>query len=218
MVGFKDGSPIFFRDIAKAVDTIQYDTLNISFSLGNKKPEGRPIASIAMGIRKRSDGNAITTVADIKKLVEEFKTILPSSVKVSEMYDRSTLIIDNIDDVKETLIIAFLLVVFVIFLFLGRIRDTMIPTVALPFSILLTFIFMYAFGFSVNNLSLMGLTMAIGFLVDDAIVFLENTVRRHGGFRRVSRDGDIPFRPRNILYDFEHDPFARGGFSYRSCL
>lgn len=182
VVGFKDGSPIFFRDIAKAVDTIQYDTLNISFSLGNKKPEGRPIASIAMGIRKRSDGNAITTVADIKKLVEEFKTILPSSVKVSEMYDRSTLIIDNIDDVKETLIIAFLLVVFVIFLFLGRIRDTMIPTVALPFSILLTFIFMYAFGFSVNNLSLMGLTMAIGFLVDDAIVFLENTVRRMEDF------------------------------------
>lgn len=182
VVGFKDGSPIFFRDIAKAVDTIQYDTFNISFSLGNKKPEGRPIASIAMGIRKRSDGNAITTVADIKKLVEEFKTILPSSVKVSEMYDRSTLIIDNIDDVKETLIIAFLLVVFVIFLFLGRIRDTMIPTVALPFSILLTFIFMYAFGFSVNNLSLMGLTMAIGFLVDDAIVFLENTVRRMEDF------------------------------------
>lgn len=182
VVGFKDGSPIFFRDIAKAVDTLQYDTLNISFSLGNKKPEGRPIASVAMGIRKRADGNAITTVADIKKLMEEFKTILPSSVKVSEVYDRSTLIIDNIDDVKETLIIAFALVVFVIFLFLGRIRDTMIPTVALPFSILLTFIFMYAFGFSINNLSLMGLTMAIGFLVDDAIVFLENTVRRMEDF------------------------------------
>lgn len=182
VVGFKDGSPIFFRDIAKAIDTLQYDTLNISFSLGNKKPEGRPIASVAMGIRKRADGNAITTVADIKKLMEEFKTILPSSVKVSEVYDRSTLIIDNIDDVKETLIIAFALVVFVIFLFLGRIRDTMIPTVALPFSILLTFIFMYAFGFSINNLSLMGLTMAIGFLVDDAIVFLENTVRRMEDF------------------------------------
>lgn len=182
VVGFKDGSPIFFRDIAKAVDTLQYDTLNISFSLGNKKPEGRPIASVAMGIRKRADGNAITTVAGIKKLMEEFKTILPSSVKVSEVYDRSTLIIDNIDDVKETLIIAFALVVFVIFLFLGRIRDTMIPTVALPFSILLTFIFMYAFGFSINNLSLMGLTMAIGFLVDDAIVFLENTVRRMEDF------------------------------------
>ena len=182
VVGFKDGSPIFFRDIAKAVDTLQYDTLNISFSLGNKKPEGRPIASVAMGIRKRADGNAITTVADIKKLMEEFKTILPSSVKVSEVYDRSTLIIDNIDDVKETLVIAFALVVFVIFLFLGRIRDTMIPTVALPFSILLTFIFMYAFGFSINNLSLMGLTMAIGFLVDDAIVFLENTVRRMEDF------------------------------------
>lgn len=182
VVGFKDGSPIFFRDIAKAVDTLQYDTLNISFSLGNKKPEGRPIASVAMGIGKRADGNAITTVADIKKLMEEFKTILPSSVKVSEVYDRSTLIIDNIDDVKETLIIAFALVVFVIFLFLGRIRDTMIPTVALPFSILLTFIFMYAFGFSINNLSLMGLTMAIGFLVDDAIVFLENTVRRMEDF------------------------------------
>lgn len=182
VVGFKNGSPIFFRDIAKAIDALQYDTLNISFSLGNKKPEGRPKSSIVMGVRKRADGNAITTVADIKNLVEEFKTILPSSVVVSEFYDRSTLIIDNIDDVKETLIIAFLLVVFVIFMFLGRIRDTMIPTVALPFSILLTFIFMYAFGFSVNNLSLMGLTMAIGFLVDDAIVFLENTVRRMEDF------------------------------------
>lgn len=179
VVGFKNGSPIFFRDIAKAVDSLQADTLNISFSLGNVKPDpNKPVSSIAMGIRKRADSNAITTVENIKKLVEDFREILPASVVVSEFYDRSTVIIDNIEDVKETLVIAFLLVVFVIFMFLGRFRDTMIPTVALPFSILLTFIFMYMFGFSINNLSLMGLTMAIGFLVDDAIVFLENTVRR----------------------------------------
>lgn len=178
VVGFKNGSPIFFKDIARAVDSIQEDTLNISMFQRGKDASGKPISSIAMGIRKRADGNAVTTVAAIKKMVEQFKKELPASIDVAEFYDRSTLIIDNIADVEETLVIAFLLVVFVIFLFLGRIRDTLIPTVALPFSILLTFIFMYAFGFSINNLSLMGLTMVIGFLVDDAIVFLENTVRR----------------------------------------
>lgn len=129
----------------------------------------------------------MTTVAGIKKMMEKFKTELPESIKLYEFYDGSKLIIDNINDVKETLMIAFVLVVFVIFMFLGRFRDTLIPTVALPFSILLTFIFMYAFGFSINNLSLMGITMAIGFLVDDAIVFLENTVRRMEDFGETPR-------------------------------
>lgn len=177
VIGFKDGSPIYLRDIAKAVDSIQYDTLNISF-FNRLAPVTKSTSSIAMGIRKRADGNVVTTVKAIKDMMEKFKHELPETIKLYEFYDRSQLIIDNIEDVMETLFIAFLLVVFVIFMFLGRFRDTLIPSVALPFSILLTFIFMYAFGFSINNLSLMGITMAIGFLVDDAIVFLENTVRR----------------------------------------
>ncbi len=177
VVGFKDGSPVHLRDIAKAVNFIQYDTLNFSpFYRGI--PEKPGTSTIGMGIRKSASGNAVTTVKGIRDKIERLGHELPESIKVTEFYDRSLLIVSNIEDVKETLIVAFLLVVAVIFMFLGRFRDTLIPTVALPFSMLLTFVFMWAFGFSVNNLSLMGLTMAIGFLVDDAIVFLENTVRR----------------------------------------
>ena len=186
VVGFKDGSPIYLRDIAKAVDSIQYDTLNISF-FNRAAPVTDATSSIAMGIRKRADGNAVATVKGIKDMMEKLKRELPESIKLYEFYDRSKLIIDNIDDVKETLMIAFVLVVFVIYFFLGRFRDTFIPTVALPFSVLLTFVFMYIFGFSINNLSLMGITMAIGFLVDDAIVFLENTVRRMEDFGETPR-------------------------------
>src|SRR5207249_7678381 len=94
------------------------------------------------------------------------------------IYDRSQSIVHSVGDVQATLLIAFVLVVLVIFLFLGRATDTLIPAVALPLSLLLTFIVMRFLGYSLDNLSLMALTLAIGFLVDDAIVFLENTVRR----------------------------------------
>lgn len=186
VVGYKNGAPIFLSEIAKAVNEIQFNTLNLSFWNRELNP-GAEYASVAMGVRKRSDGNAITTVAGIQKLMKQLKKELPSSIELYNFYDGSKLIIDNIEDVEETLLIAFLLVVFVIYLFLGRFRDTLIPTVAMPFSIVLTFIFMWAFGFSINNLSLMGITMAIGFLVDDAIVFLENTVRRMEDFGESPR-------------------------------
>lgn len=186
VVGFKNGAPIFLRDIAKAVNSVQYDTLNFSFFVKSKKYD-KTYSAIAMGLRKRADANAVTTVAKIKQKMQKFREELPESIEIIEFYDGSKLIISNIDDVKETIVIAFVLVVIVIFGFLGRFRDTLIPTLALPFSVLLTFIFMYFFGFSINNLSLMGLTMAIGFLVDDAIVFLENTVRRMEDFGESPR-------------------------------
>src|SRR5207245_6893403 len=93
------------------------------------------------------------------------------------IYDRSQGIVNSVKDVQATLLVAFALVVLVIFFFLGRARDTLIPVVALPLSLLLTFVVMDILGYSLDNLSLMALTLAIGFLVDDAIVFLENTVR-----------------------------------------
>src|SRR6185312_5943130 len=105
-------------------------------------------------------------------------TELPGSVRITPLYDRSRSIVNSVRDVQETLAIAFVLVVLVIFLFLGRATDTLIPAVALPISLLLTFIAMQLLGYCLDNLSLMALTLAIGFLVDDAIVFLENTVRR----------------------------------------
>jgi hypothetical protein len=93
-------------------------------------------------------------------------------------FDRSQSIVNSLNDVKETLFIAFVLVIGVIFLFLGRASDTLIPMVALPMSFLITFVAMWGLGYSINNLTLMAMTLAIGFLVDDAIVFLENVVRR----------------------------------------
>ena len=98
-------------------------------------------------------------------------------MRVTPIYDRSQTIVNSVADVQATLMFAFVLVVAVIFVFLGRATDTLIPAVALPLSLLLTFMAMRVFGYSLDNLSLMALTLAIGFLVDDAIVFLENTVR-----------------------------------------
>ena len=130
----------------------------------------------------------------IKALLPEIMQQLPGSV-----YDRPDLrplatIVNSVKDVQETLFIAFVLVVMVIFMFLGRATDTLIPVVALPLSLLLTFIVMNVLGYSLDNLSLMALTLAIGFLVDDAIVFLENTVRRmeHSTSSRCRRPSTAP--------------------------
>ncbi len=103
---------------------------------------------------------------------------LPGSIQLIPTFDRSQSIVNSLHDVQATLVIAFVLVIFVIFVFLGRASDTLIPMVALPMSFLITFIAMWVLGYSINNLTLMALTLAIGFLVDDAIVFLENVVRR----------------------------------------
>jgi HAE1 family hydrophobic/amphiphilic exporter-1 len=113
----------------------------------------------------------------VRGLLPSVQAELPSSFLVVPAYDRSQTIVNSVRDVKETLVIAFALVVFIIFIFLGRATDTLIPAIALPLSLLLTFIAMQVLGYSLDNLSLMALTLAIGFLVDDAIVFLENTVR-----------------------------------------
>lgn len=183
IISYRGGIPIFLRDVAKVEDGLQYDTLNKSFFTRlNTGLDTKTASNVILAVRKTADGNALTTVSAIRDKIDEINSELPQSIKVLQIYDRSQLILDNIKDVEETIVIAFVLVVIVIFLFLGRIRDTIIPAIALPFSLVLTFIFMKSFGFSINNLSLMGLTMAIGFLVDDAIVFLENTVRRMEDF------------------------------------
>ena len=127
-------------------------------------------------------GNNPERVARMQKTRENNDYIpglkLPGSIRVTPIYDRSVSIVNSVVDVETTLVIAFVLVVMVIFAFLGRATDTLIPTVALPLSLLITFVAMRMLGYSLDNLSLMALTLAIGFLVDDAIVFLENTVRR----------------------------------------
>ncbi|MEZ0230333.1 MAG: efflux RND transporter permease subunit, partial [Planctomycetota bacterium] len=137
-----------------------------------------PTATVVAAVFRQAGANAVEVASSVRRLMPVVSAELPKSVFVVPVYDRSRTIVNSVKDVRETLVIAFALVVIVIFVFLGRAADTLIPVVALPLSLLLTFIVMQVLGYSLDNLSLMALTLAIGFLVDDAIVFLENTVRR----------------------------------------
>src|ERR1019366_3881816 len=123
------------------------------------------------------DSNTVAIVDNIKKVLPRFAAQLPAGIKMQVFYDRSQTIRAAIDDVELTLIIATALVVAVIFLFLRKLSATIIPSLALPISILGTFAGMALLGFNLDNLSLMALTLSVGFVVDDAIVMLENIVR-----------------------------------------
>src|SRR5947208_16150329 len=141
-----------------------------------------PTATVVVAVNRRAGANAVEVAKSVRELLPLISAELPGSVRITPIYDRSRTIVTSVADVEQTLLIAFVLVVVVIFLFLGRAADTLIPAVALPLSLLLTFVAMKLLGYSLDNLSLMAITLAIGFLVDDAIVFVENTVRRmrHG--------------------------------------
>jgi hydrophobic/amphiphilic exporter-1 (mainly G- bacteria), HAE1 family len=179
IVSTKRGSPVFLRDIAKVKDSVQDERINMRFWL-----RGYPVpsATVVVAVFRQAGANAVEVAKSVRDLLPEISAELPGAVRLTPIYDRSQTIVNSVDEVQDTLLIAFALVVFVIFVFLGRASDTLIPAVALPLSLLLTFIAMHLLGYSLDNLSLMALTLAIGFLVDDAIVFLENTVRRmeHG--------------------------------------
>jgi HAE1 family hydrophobic/amphiphilic exporter-1 len=185
IVAVRDNAPVYLKDVAAATDTVEDERVNmrmwvnprLSDELGLRGGQV-PKSTVVVAVFRQAGSNAVEVVQSIKDLVPGIKLQLPGSVYIVPMYDRSATIVSSINDVKETLLIAFALVVLVIYLFLGRATDTLIPVVALPMSLLLTFIVMKALDYSLDNLSLMALTLAIGFLVDDAIVFLENTVRR----------------------------------------
>ena len=133
---------------------------------------------IVFAVSRQAGANAVAVARSVRELLPELRRELPGSIQLIPTFDRSQSIVNSLHDVQATLAIAFCLVIFVIFIFLGRAADTLIPMVALPMSFLITFVAMWALGYSMNNLTLMALTLAIGFLVDDAIVFLENVVRR----------------------------------------
>jgi HAE1 family hydrophobic/amphiphilic exporter-1 len=175
IVGGSGGSPIYLRDVATVKDSVQDERINMRFWV---RGYNVPSATVIVAVNRRAGANAVEVSRDIRQLLPLISAELPGSIRVTPIYDRSVSIVHSVVDVETTLLIAFVLVVMVIFVFLGRATDTLIPAVALPLSILITFIAMRALGYSLDNLSLMALTLAIGFLVDDAIVFLENTVRR----------------------------------------
>src|SRR5437588_2741680 len=175
----KDGAPVYLRDVANVVDSVQDERLSRHFYA---RGYATPASVIVLAVSRQAGANAVKVAQSINDLLPQMRLELPGSINLIPTFDRSLSMVHSVSDVQVTLFIAFLLVVLVIFVFLGRARDTLIPVVALPLSILLTFLVMWALNYSINNLTLMALTLAIGFLVDDAIVFLENVVRRaeHG--------------------------------------
>src|SRR5437764_5583437 len=176
----KDRSPVYLRDIAEVKQSVQDERTSRFFWVrGFKRPPG---TTVVLAVSRQAGANAVEVANSVKALFPELRASLPGSITFLPVFDRSQTIVNSVHDVRMTLMIAFVLVVMVIYIFLGRATDTLIPAVALPLSLLLTFAVMYMFGFSINNLTLMALTLAIGFLVDDAIVFLENVIRRaeHG--------------------------------------
>ncbi len=174
IVSYSHGTPIKLSDVAHVEDSLASEYLRLQ-CWSNKFKNGS--ATVAVGITAAPGSNAIRVVKEIRATVEKLRSSLPASVSLDITYDRSDQIIESIADVKMTILLAFFLVLGVIFIFLGRFRETLIPGVALPLSFFLTLAVMKALGYSLDNLSLMALTLAVGFLVDDAIVVLENTVR-----------------------------------------
>src|ERR1700723_668668 len=174
IVGQTNGAPVYLKDVASAREGVQDERIDMRLWV---RGYPQPGATVVVAVFRRAGANAVEVSKSVRDLLPTIQTQLPTSVLLVPAYDRSLTIVGSIKDVQATLYIAFVLVVMVIFVFLGRVTDTLIPAVALPLSLLLTFIAMDVLGYSLDNLSLMALTLAIGFLVDDAIVFLENTVR-----------------------------------------
>jgi HAE1 family hydrophobic/amphiphilic exporter-1 len=133
--------------------------------------------AIVLAIQRQPGANTIETVRSIEKILPSFQANLPAAIEMTTLYDRSISISESVHDVQVTLVIAGALVILVILLFLRNLSATVIPALALPISVIGTFAAMYALGFSLDNLSLLALTLAVGFVVDDAIVMLENIIR-----------------------------------------
>lgn len=173
IVAYRDGNPVRIRDLGSAVDSIQNDKMSLRYV---DKDGNQP--TVVLAIQRQPSANTIKVAESIGTVLPTILQDLPGSIDMKIIFDRSESIKESIAEVKFTLFLAFVLVIAVIFFYLGKIRDTIIPSLALPMSIVGTFIFMYWMGFSIDNLSLLALTLAIGFIVDDAIVVLENIVRR----------------------------------------
>ena len=172
IVAYRKGSPVRLRELGRALNSVQDDKVAAWFfsSAGSQR-------AIILAIQRQPGTNTVQVAGAVKKLLPVFRDQLPASVTSQILFDRSVSIKASVNDVEFTLVLAVVLVILVIFFFLRNLTATVIPSLALPFSIVGTFAVMNLLGYSLNNLSLMALTLSIGFLVDDAIVMLENIVR-----------------------------------------
>jgi HAE1 family hydrophobic/amphiphilic exporter-1 len=183
IVAYRNGSPVRLQEIARVINSVEND------KIANWYKEDR---AIVLAIQRQPGTNTVQIVDSIKQLLPSFRAQMPGGINLTTLYDRSQSIRNSANDVTFTLFLSLCLVVMVIFLFLRSISSTIIPSMVLPFSIIGTFTAMYLLNFSLDNLSLMALTLSVGFVVDDAIVMLENIVRHieHGeGVLEASLNG-----------------------------
>ena len=168
IVAYRNGSPVRLQEIGRVINSVEN---NKTANWYNQVP------ALVLAIQRQPGTNTVQVVDSIKKLLPSFQAQMPTGINLSTLYDRSVSIRASVNDVKFTLFLSLCLVVLVIFLFLRSLSSTIIPSMVLPFSIIGTFTAMYLLGFNLDNLSLMALTLCVGFVVDDAIVMLENIVR-----------------------------------------
>ena len=168
IVAYRNGSPVRLGELGKVIDSVENDKIANWYN---------NVRNIGLAIFKQPGTNTVQVVDSIKELLPNLRAQMPGSVNLDVFFDRSVSIRNSVNDVKFTLFLTMCLVVLVIFLFLRNLSATVIPSLALPMSVIGTFSVMYLLGYSLNNLSLMALTLSVGFVVDDAIVMLENIVR-----------------------------------------
>ncbi|MEH1805798.1 efflux RND transporter permease subunit [Nostoc sp.] len=168
IVSYKEGTPIYLNQLGRIIDSVEND--KVASWYNNTR-------AIILTIQRQPGTNTVQVVDTIKNLLPKLREQIPASVEIGVLYDASQSIRESVDDVRFTLILTIALVILVIFIFLRNLSATVIPSLALPVSLIGTFAVMYLLHYSLDNLSLMALTLSVGFVVDDAIVMLENIVR-----------------------------------------
>ena len=174
-VAWRNGAPVKLSQVARVIDSVENDKVATWFN------DSR---AIVLAIQRQPDANTVAVVDEVRDALPAMRAQVPPAIEMAPLFDRSISIRDAVSDVQITLGIAICLVIMVIFLFLRKLSATIIPALAVPVSIVGTFAAMYMFNFSINNMTLLALTLSVGFVVDDAIVMLENIVRHiEGGMR-----------------------------------
>jgi hydrophobic/amphiphilic exporter-1 (mainly G- bacteria), HAE1 family len=168
VVAYRNGAPVRLGELAQVIDSVQQNRIASWFN---------QVRAIVLAVQRQPGTNTVEVVSRVKALLPAFQAQLPASVHLDILHDKSIPVRESVDDVEFTLVLAGSLVVLVIFLFLRSLRATVIPAVAIPMAMLGTFVAMYFCGYTLDNLSLLALTLSVGFVVDDAIVMLENIVR-----------------------------------------
>ncbi|HOI72750.1 MAG TPA: efflux RND transporter permease subunit [Syntrophales bacterium] len=173
VVSSKNGIPIRIEDIGRAEDAIEYEKTKLWFLTKDTEYN-----AIILAVSKQPGQNTVRIATDMKEKIPQLQKMIPEAVEFMLLYNQADYIRESIEDVQFTLLLTIFLVVAVIFLFLGSLLPTIIPGIAVPLSLVATFAVMDLLGFSLNNLSLMALTLSVGFVVDDAVVMMENIVRK----------------------------------------